>query len=86
MAELIDNMRREDVTLTEIQRLTKNQWISLAEEIDLEIKRWCKKDKLVMVVLEGLLEKGFFQVNEDVQDELCDWLEQLQQENVIPER
>ena len=85
MAELIDNMRREDVTLEEIQRLTKNQWISLAEEIDLEIKRWCKKDKLVMVVLEGLLEKGFFQVNEDVQDELCDWLEQLQ-ENVIPER
>ena len=71
MAELMQNMS-EDLTLEEVQKLTKAQWISLAEEIDLEVKGTSKNDKLAKVVLEGLLEKDIFQVSDEVQDELCD--------------
>ena len=84
MAGLVEDMKMEDLTPEEVQGLTKTQWISLAEEIDLEIKKTSKKGKLAMEVLEGLLEKDFFLVNDDVQDKLSDWPDQLQQKNVVP--
>ena len=39
----MQNLRSEDLTLEEVQKLTKAQWISLAEEIDIEVKRTSRK-------------------------------------------